>query len=82
MLLRRRVAEAGSALSYTRAYGSGGRSFQSTAAPVSHNACETEDFISLDEVDLGRKVAGDFETNFLLAHFGFRPDLHGVSSKR
>jgi hypothetical protein len=37
---------------------------------------------SLDEVDFGRKVARDFETNFLLANFGLRPGLHGVSSKR
>jgi hypothetical protein len=62
--------------------GSGGQLCQSTAAPVSHMVSENEDFISLDEVDFGRKVARDFETNFLLAHFGLRPDLHGVSSKR
>ncbi len=38
--------------------------------PVSHKVCETEDLIRLDEVDFGRQVARDFETNFLLANFG------------
>ena len=36
---------------------------------------------SLDEVDLGREIARDFETNFLFAHCGLRPDFHGVSSE-
>jgi hypothetical protein len=36
---------------------------------------------SLDQVDLGRQIARDFETNFLLAHCGLRPDFHGVSSE-
>ena len=35
----------------------------------------------LDEVDLGRQVARNFETDFLLANSGFRPNLHSVSSK-
>ena len=35
---------------------------------------------SLDQVDLGRQIARDFETNFLLAYCGLRPDFHGVSS--
>ena len=36
---------------------------------------------SLDQVDLGRQIARDFETNFLLAYCGLRPDFHGVSSE-
>jgi hypothetical protein len=44
---------------------------------VSHSECETEDFIWLDEVDLCRKVARNFEADFLLANFGLRPGLHG-----
>ena len=35
---------------------------------------------SLDQVDLGREVARDLETNFLLANGGLCPDFHGVSS--
>jgi hypothetical protein len=35
---------------------------------------------SLDEVDLSRQIARDFETNFLLANSGLCPDFHGVSS--
>jgi hypothetical protein len=35
---------------------------------------------SLDEIDFGREVAGDFETNFLLANGRLRPDFHVVSS--
>ena len=36
---------------------------------------------SLDQVDLGRQIARDFETNFLLAYIGLRPNFHGVSSE-
>jgi hypothetical protein len=35
---------------------------------------------SLDEVDLGREIAGDFKTNFLLANGRLCPDFHSVSS--
>jgi hypothetical protein len=35
---------------------------------------------SLDQVDLSRKIRGNFQTNFLFANFGLRPDFHGVSS--
>jgi hypothetical protein len=35
---------------------------------------------SLDQIDLSREIARDFEANFLLANGRFRPDFHGVSS--
>jgi hypothetical protein len=36
---------------------------------------------TLDKIDLSRQVARNFETDFLLAHSGFRPNFHRVSSK-
>jgi hypothetical protein len=71
MWLRRRVAEAGSALIFPRANGRGGRCSIDRRAPVSHKVCETEDIIRLDEVDFGRQVACDLKADFLLANFGF-----------
>jgi hypothetical protein len=35
---------------------------------------------SLDDVDLGREVARDFEANFLLANFRLGPGLHVIFS--
>jgi hypothetical protein len=32
----------------------------------------------LDEVDLSRKIRGNFEANFLLTNGRLRPGLHGV----
>jgi len=37
---------------------------------------------SLDKVDLGREVARDLKTNFLLANFRLHPGLHDVSPPR
>ena len=34
----------------------------------------------LDNVDLGRQVRRHFEADFLLAHCGLGPGLHGISS--
>jgi hypothetical protein len=34
--------------------------------------------ISLDDVDLGRKIAGDLKADRLLSNLRLVPDLHGV----
>jgi len=34
----------------------------------------------LDQIDLGRQVARNFENNFLLANCRLHPDFHGESS--
>ena len=47
----------------------------STAAPVSHGDREAE-YVNLDDVDFGRQVARNFETNFLLADGRLGPNLH------
>src|SRR6185437_1694865 len=69
------------ALAFSRRKSCGGRWVPPTAAPLSHKERETEDIKPLDKVDFGRQVARDFETNFLLANCGLRPNFHGVSSK-
>ena len=47
----------------------------STAAPVSHGIREADN-VNLDDVDFGRQVARNFETNFLLANGWLGPNLH------
>ena len=42
-------------------------------------ACERR-WRQLDDVDLGRQVAGDFEANFLLTNLRLAPNFHGVLS--
>ena len=59
------------ALSFFREQTAAAADDPSTAAPVSHKVCETEDIIRLDEVDFGRQVACDLKADFLLANFGF-----------
>jgi len=46
-------------------------------ARTAQTRCER---IDLDDVDLSRQVAGDFEADFLLTNCGLGPGLHDGSS--
>ena len=54
--------------------------YKTKAAAKMAAASGTSGSNSLDQVDLGREVARDLKTNFLLANRGLCPDFHGVSS--
>ena len=50
----------------------------STAAPDAQQVSERNDV--LDDVDLGRQIARNFEADFLLTNLRLVPDLHWLSS--
>jgi len=54
--------------------------YKTKAAAKKAAASGTSSSNSSDQVDLGREVARDLKTNFLLANRGLCPDFHGVSS--
>jgi hypothetical protein len=51
-----------------------------TAADGRRSGTQGSNSLRLDQVDLSGEIARDLEANFLLANFGLRPRLHGVSS--